>query len=264
MLVPASVAAGAGWIASRGTGWVAAVGSVIAWWLAVAIALVGCQGFQWWPEESWQQMVWPALVWGLLLSTTTRYHDRGWRWVLAGILAAWTAMIAMPQGEAWGDLFDLYRDWIPLIVVSCLANGFALERMAKGGAERWCLLVTVGALLGPLVLAATTYGSLAQWALALVVATFSLAVVGLFRPKHPVWISAFPAWATAAGVIASARFYTYEQHPVWLYGLILFSPTLIVSIDLAIHRRSERGRIIVSATASLLVIGAVTWALLSS
>ena len=264
VLVPASIAAGASWLASTRAGWVAAVGSVIGWWLAVAIALAGCQGLQWWPEESWQRIIWPALGWVLFLSTTARFQGREWRWVLAGILAAWTAMVSMPQGEAWSDLFDLYRDWIPLLVVSCLANGFAIESMAKTGAGRWCLLVTVGALLGPLVLAATTYGSLAQWALALVVATFSQAVVGLFRSKLPVWIAAFPAWAAAVGVVASARFYTYEEHPVWLYGLILFSPTLIASIDLAIHRRSERGRVIVSATASLLIIGAVTWTLLSS
>ncbi|MGI9474354.1 MAG: hypothetical protein ACR2NZ_22625, partial [Rubripirellula sp.] len=138
----------------------------------------------------------------------------------------------------------------------------AAEHMARHNASRWSLLVTVGGLLGPLVLAATTYGSLTQWGLAVVVATFAASVVGIFQPQTRVWVIAFPAWGAATLIAASARFYTYENHSPWLYGLILFSPSIIALIDQVMDGRTERVRVIVSAAGSLLIVGSVCWLLL--
>ena len=262
VIVPGVVAGVAAWAASKREATQAYLIIAVGWCLAVAAAQVACLGLRWSTEEAWQQLIWPLIAWALLVSGTASLSQQSWRWVMVGSLASLTAMIAMPGGEAWRDLFELYRRWIPLVAISCLVNGFAITCMAQRGSERWCLFVTLGGLLGPLVLAATTYGSLAQWSLAIVVATFGAAVAGLLQRQPRVWVIAFPAWAAGTGIVASARFYSYEDHPQWLYGLILFGPVIVAVVDHAIYRRTVRSRVISSAVVSTGIVFVITWMLL--
>lgn len=237
-----------------------------AWWLAVTAALVGCQGWQWWPEDAWRQAIWPLLAWVVLMGATAAAEDRNaLRWVVAGVLSIATAMFAMPVGEGWEDTLPLHRIWMGLIAASCLANSFALEQLSKSGGHRWSLLVALAGLGGPMALAAATYGSLAQWTVAMIAATAVTAGFAVFSElKSALWTAAIPATVGAAGITAAARFYSYETYPAWVYAAMLFAPTLIAVIDLSIRRRSTWLRVLVSGVVSAAAVAACVWKVLLS
>ncbi len=238
--------------------------AAVGWWLAVTVAMAGCQGWQWWPDDAWRQATWPILAWCVLLSGTATWPvapgDRelqvnSLRWLTAGVLACLTALVAMPSGDEWSDTFHLHRVWMCGVAVSCLLNSFSLESIARRGGERWCLLVALAGLGGPMVLAASTYGSLAQWTLAVIVATLVMAVHTIVAATATTWAIVFPVVAAAAGITAAGRFYSYEDHSPWIYALMLFGPTLVAIIDYPIRNRPTRWRVTASGIVSLLIVG---------
>ena len=235
------------------------------WWIAVAVALAARQGWQWWPEEAWRQAVWPLFAWAVLVSgAASQQLQRPWLWVVAGALASATALVAMPSGNEWSDTYHLHRVWMGAVATSCLLNSFAISCMAHRGAERWVLLVALTAPAGSLLLAGSAYGSLAEWTLAIVVATLSVAVWGMFAASLHGWVVAFPVLAAAASVTAAARFYTYEEIPHWVYGAALYGPTLIAIVDCLIGGRPTWLRVTVSGVVSLALLGSCVWAVLLS
>ena len=152
-----------------------------------------------------------------------------------------------------------------MIAASCLVNSYALERLAKSGGHRWSLLVALAGLGGPMALAAATYGSLAQWTLAMIVATAVIAVWAVFSDwDSGLWTAAIPATVGAAGITAAGRFYTWEAHPDWVYAVILFAPAFVALIDLMIRRRSNWLRVGVSGLVSAASVAACIWQVLLS
>ena len=233
------------------------------WWLAVTVALAARQGWQWWPDEAWRQAIWPILVWTILFSGwLAPQQHRPWVWVVAAALACATALVAMPSGEEWSDTYDLHRGWMCAVATSCLLNGFAICCMAHHGAARWALLVAMTAPAGSLLLAGSAYGSLAEWALAIAVATMVVALWGVFSTSINAWVVAFGVLAAAASVTAAARFYTYEDHPHWVYGAALYGPVLVAIVDSSMRGRSTWLRVTVSGVASLALLGSCLWAVL--
>lgn len=266
LAVPAAIAAGgclvSSWLRRRDVSQTCgAIVVTTSWWLAIVVSMIGLQGWRWWPDEAWRQAVWPILAW-VLWSGMTAFADRAGegRWVVAGCLAILTGMMAMPSGEGWQDALPLHRLWLPAIAISCLANTFALAQLARHGGHRWCLMVALAALGGPMALAASTYGSLAQWCLGIVVATGVIAIAGVgssFEAGR--WPVSIPAIVAASGIAAAARFYTYESHPRWIYGLMLMTPALIVVLDLP-FRHSNRGwRVVLSGTIAMLIVALCVW-----
>ncbi len=262
--VPAVIAAG-GCVASKfskpaARGWIAA----LCWWLAVTAAIVGLQGWQWWPEDAWRQAIWPLLAWALLAGAMAVAEDRSAiRWVVVGLLSIATAMIAMPGGEGWEDTFRFHRIWIGLVAASCLVNTYALQQLSRAGGHRWSLLVALAALGGPMALAASTYGSLAQWTVAMIAATGVVAAFAVFsRSDSDLWTAAIPSAVGAAGITAAGRFHSYETHPSWVYAVILFLPAAVALIDLTIRRQSNWRRVLVSGLVSATAVAACVWQLL--
>ena len=235
------------------------------WWLAVTVALAARQGWQWWPDDAWRQAIWPILLWTLISSVwLASQQHRPWVWVVAGTLACATALVAMPSGEEWSDTYYLHRGWMCAVATSCLLNGFAICCMAQRGAERWVLLVALTAPAGSLLLAGSGYGSLAEWALAITVATMVAALWGVFSASINAWLVAFGVLAAAASVTAAARFYTYEDLPHGVYAAALYGPALIAIVDFSIHARSTWLRVTVSGVISLALLGSCVWAVLLS
>ena len=107
--------------------------------------------------------------------------------------------------------------------------------MAHHGAERWALLVALTAPVGSLLLAGSAFGSLAEWALGITVATMVVALWGVFSASINAWLVAFGVLAAAASVTAAARFYTYEDLPHWVYGAVLYGPAMIAIVDRSIR-----------------------------
>lgn len=234
----------------------------IGWWIAVLSAMVARHGWQWWPEDAWRQSIWPLVGWAVLLAGSfSDDSERGWRWIVAGVLACATAFVAMPSGDEWSDTFPLHRVWMFVVATSCLVNSFALERMARHGAMRWCLWVALAGLPGSLALASATYGSLAEWTLAIVVATLVAACLGIASNVR-VWLCAFPVFAAASSITAAGRFYSYEDHPAWVYALILYGPALLATIDMPMRHRPTWQRVTTIAVLSLAMVGSSVWAVL--
>lgn len=245
----------------------------LGWFAGVAAALVARQGFVWWPEDAWQQSYWLLLAWAIVLPATTGdvaateddageiapKSERGWRWLLSGTLACLTAMIVMPSGETWSDTLPLHRGWMVAVTLSCLWNGFAIESMARHGASRWCLLVALAGLGGPVAMAAATYGSLAEWGIAMTSATALAAVAGLIRWPSQAWVVAFPVVAGASIITASARFYTYEDYPSWIYAIALFTPTVVASVDGLVQTKPTWVRVTLSAVTAAAMVGLCVW-----
>jgi hypothetical protein len=266
VLVPAVITAMAAVVSIRHQGVCAAGCASLGWWVAVTTSLVAIQGWQWWPEDSWRQAIWPLLSWSLLLAGTAAIltHD-GFRWTVAGLLAIVTAMIAMPSGEGWQDTLPLHRHWMALIAGSCLVNAFAVERLSRAGGHRWSLLVATAGLAGPLALAASTYASLAQWAVSMVVATVVFAILGFKADvRSGLWTAAIPAVVGAAVITATARFYSYQSHPGWVYAIALFLPAMVSTFDLPFRSRPDWARILVSGLIAVAMVAVCVWKVLLS
>ncbi|MCP4888517.1 hypothetical protein N9D23_12525 [Rubripirellula sp.] len=253
----------------------------VSWFAATAIPLFGRQGFEWWPEDAWRQTVWLVLAWALILPATAmqratkpdqplgelpKFGERPasapWRWVVAGTLSCLTGMLVMPSGDAWSDTLPLHRCWMLSVTLSCLWNSYAIDAMARRNAARWCLLTALAGLAVPFALAAATYGSLAEWTLSMLVATFVAVIAGSTRWLPAAWVTAFPIIAGGSIITASARFYSYQDQPLWVYGVALFTPSILATIDCSVASRSTKLRIVVSAIAATTMIGACIWKVL--
>lgn len=234
--------------------------AAVGWWLATATALWGRQGWSLWPEDAWHQAIWPILLFAAALAATLRVgiENSGGRWVVAALLASGIAMVTMPSGEGWTDMLPLHRTWIPAVLASCLVNAWAIDRLAQSGGERWSLWVVLAGLAAATLLAASTYGALAEWGLAAIAVTSVLAVAASLKPFTRLAVAAaYPAVATSASIAASAHFYSYEEHPWWVSGLILFLPLIVVIIDHPLRQRNVWLRVVVAAIAASILIAII-------
>jgi len=170
----------------------------------------------------------------------------------------------MPSGPEWSDTYHLHRIWVGAVATSCLLNGFAIRWMADRGAGRWVLLVALTAPAGSLLLAASAYASLAEWSLAIVVATASVAICGMFPSSINEWVVAFPVLAAAASVTAATRFYTYDQVSPWVYIAVLYGPALVAIVDTFAGRGPDWLRVMTSGIVSAALLGSCVLAVLGS
>lgn len=238
--------------------WVIAIG----WSVAVMAAILGRGEWQWWPNDAWRRAIGPVLGWSIWSAFAVRYRGADATWMLAGLLATGTAMFAMPTGENWEDVYGLHRTWFALVATSCLINSWSIRQMAHAGAERWVLLVSLAGLGGPLALAASTYASLTECAIAAAVATIVFAVAGLSGKFSQAWVASFPIAAMAVSLGTAARFYSYEEFPAWSYGCMLFLPSVVALIDRVARRQRSPIRIAVAATVSAAMVAACVWVFL--
>lgn len=246
----------------------------LGWVVAVVAALYGQrivaaeESSFWWSDEFWHRGFWGVLAAGLLLGTTTRasVRDSPLRWVIAGLIAIVTAAISLPVGDGWDDALPLHRGWAALLASGCLAGFFALDRLANSKADRWFPLVVLAALAGPMFVAATTYGAIAQWTLSALAATAvsaGFALAGRLPSAIAVAIG-YPAIALATVINAAGRFYSFEEHPWWSYALLIAVAPTVAGVDWAFRIRSAWLRAFVAAVVSIALIAVSVAVQLSS
>ncbi len=240
------------------------------WCLAVAVALFARQSKSWmpdhtWPQEAWQQVVLPITLGSLLLALIANQSTRlaEVRWVVAGIAVTLVAMIAMPSGDGWSDMVPVHRFWMGAIITSGLFNLWLLDRMARRGADRWVMWVALAGLGSPTILAASAFAGLAEWFVAAIVATSVVAIATSLQKSTVIWCVLYPVVLFSGAGVAAGRFYTYEDHPIWLYGLMLFAPSVIALVDVPLERRSTVIRVVIALVTSLLVLVCVAWFVLA-
>lgn len=257
--------------------------AAIGWCLAMAVAM-GLR--QWrgseqeWLDtvfgiEAWQQILWPMFLFAGVLAIGrvpvfgwNRRHDGSGRYVAATAAACAVAFVVLPDGEDWADLFPLHRSWFALTVVSCLANAWMMERLVRSGGENWVLLVLLAGLGVPAILGAVNYAAPAEWTFAAIAATASCLLVSWAsawrKTPNAIWTIVYPGSAVIASMTTTARFYTYEDYPTWIYLTSLFLPSLVVLADVPFCLRGWKWRVPVAAVVSSSMIAAGAWQLLGS
>jgi hypothetical protein len=253
---------------------IAPVVVTVGWCVAVAVSLYGRQSKNFmpdhlWPQDAWQQVLLPIAIGSVALALVAKLSTRvadaccdEVRWLVAGLAATLVATIAMPSGDGWTDMLPLHRLWIGAIISSSLMNLWLLDRMSTRGADRWVLWVALAGLGSPAILAASAFAGLAEWVAAAIVSTLVMAIAASWRGMSSIWCALYPAVLFAAAAIASGRFYTYEEHPTWVYSVMLFVPSLIAVVNVPLESRSTAIRVGVALTTALLLLGCVAWTIL--
>lgn len=240
--------------------------TVLGWCGAIAITLMVRQQFDasawsWSDLEAWQRIHVPlslaALFLALTAHPTIRSHE--FRWIITALACLAVAVVALPSGEGWVDLLPVHRTWMAAVAGASLINVWLLDQMARRRTERWILLVALAGLGGPTMLAASAYAGLAEWGFAAIVTTLVYAIAAACRPTPPLWYVIYPATIFAVCTTAAGRFYTYEDHPGWLYGLVLLAPSWIAIADYFLRNRSQYLRVIIAAVLAASILLMAGW-----
>ncbi len=228
----------------------------LAWWLAVTLGLIGSSSLAVWTEATWPRMIWPLLGTAMLVSpfANNSVRNPSGTWVLMGGLSVIAAAIAMPSGDGWTDMLPLHRTWIAAITVAATCNALALQRMSLRGADRWLLLVILAGLACPAIIGAATYGALFQSCLAAIVVTMVLAVFAAWDRIGCCAGIIYPSVLFTTTMIASGRFFSYDEVSGWDYGLALFAPGLITVADGLVARRTVVIRVSVCAIVATAIV----------
>ncbi|EKK01776.1 hypothetical protein RBSH_02906 [Rhodopirellula baltica SH28] len=249
-----------------------AVLAVIGWCVAVSACMYARQDLDWSALEAWQIVLVPIGIASLLLAAcpceadslqaTSPRTSFGLWWLIAGLGSVATAMWTMPTGDGWTDMLPLHRPWMATVAAASLINVWSLDRMRRHGASSWSLWVGLAGLVAPTLLAASAYGGLAEWMVSGLVSTFVFAVAAVLMPESTIG-KLFPAvLLLAASTTATGRFYTYEDHPTWLYGLILLMPTCVSIPDAWLRERSTMVRVSTAVVVAVLLLAVIGWFLL--
>lgn len=249
-----------------------AVLAVIGWCVAVSACMYARQDLDWSALEAWQIVLVPVGIASLLLAACPCEADSlqaasprtsfGLWWLIAGLGSVATAMWTMPTGDGWTDMLPLHRPWMASVAAASLINVWSLDRMRRHGASPWILWVGLAGLVAPTLLAASAYGGLAEWMVSGLVSTFVFATAAVLMPESKIG-KLFPAvLLLAASTTATGRFYTYEEHPNWLYGLILLMPTCISIPDAWLRERSTMVRVSTAVVVAVLLLAVIGWFLL--
>ncbi|WDQ18006.1 hypothetical protein [Rhodopirellula sp. P2] len=242
------------------------------WFVAVSACMYARQELDWSALEAWQIVLAPVFVSSLLLagcswvpakdpSIDAKNHFGTW-WLIAGLGSVATAMWTMPTGDGWTDMLPLHRPWMASVAGATLINIWSLDRMRRSGAATWVLWVALSGLVAPTLLAASAYGGLAEWMVSALVATLVVAIAATWSPDLHLE-RMFPAvLLLAASTTATGRFYTYEEHPAWLYGLILLLPTCVSIPDVWLQGKSTFLRVCTAALIAVILLGVIGWFLL--
>lgn len=240
----------------------------LAFAIATAAALYGRQGVGWWPEDAWQRAVWPVGVGGIVLAGAIGWVAGGerFRWLALAMACGLTAYVTLPTGQGWDDLLPLHRDWMLGMFVCGFLNLWMLDGLAREGGSRWVGLVAVAGLGGAAMLAGASYASLAEWALAGIVAVGVATGGALLSGRGGLWGVVYPSGLLSVSVIASGRFYTYADYPTWLYGSLLLLPSLVGGVDWLLRACGMRERriwvrVVVAALVACVVLGLAAWKL---
>ncbi|MCC9656945.1 hypothetical protein [Rhodopirellula halodulae] len=245
---------------------------VVGWSAAVVASLVARQDLDFDSLESWQMALVPVVLGSLLIAVLSptkdsfaseQTHGHSITALIAGLAGVATAMWSMPTGDGWVDMLPLHRPWMAAVAAAAMINLWALNRMQHAGATAWMMWVALAGLFAPTLLAASAYGGFAEWLVSALVATtvFAIGCSGLslasFAKLTPA-VVLLSASATATG-----RFYTYEDHPAWLYSVILLSPCIITVADIPLRERSTKVRVLVAVLVTVVLLVLVAWYLFS-
>jgi len=196
------------------------------------------------------------------------------RYVAAAVLASLLAYVVIPSGEGWEDSLNLHRAWSALIVASVMLNTFSLDGLIRSGAQVWPLLVMIAGIGPAFLLASLNYAAPAEWTLAGLASTFGVLIAAgwaamrgssIFNGRVTAGLTAavtLPVSGLIATAVTTARFYTWEEYPIWLFAIALFLPTIVAIIDFPLRRLSSKVRIPVAALISAGLIAACVWKLI--
>lgn len=255
----------------------------LGWWIGLAVTMAARQWMtaddaDWLTNlkgiEAWQTALWPLLLLAVVPSLVGERSTAEIRFVAAALLASGLAYVVIPSGENWDDLSNLHRPWSALITASVLLNTFSLDGLIRSGAKLWSLLVMAAGFGPAILLTSLNYAAPAEWTLAGLAGTGGIllaatwAAIRKSKTKNGSEIAVLSAAITlpVSGLIATAvttaRFYTWEDYPAWLYAIALFLPTFVCIVDFPLRRFSGKIRIPLAASTSSALIAICVWKLI--
>jgi hypothetical protein len=178
------------------------------------------------------------------------------------------ASISTPWESGWED----WQPWLGLFLIGMTASGWltfwSLERVWAAGGWRWAPLLTVIPLAAGCVMAATAFGELAEWLVAVLVASGMMLGISVWlgwqHPNHiwlwlpPVIAASFAPWI--------ARLYQFQPIPSSVLGISGLGPLVVSLIDAAAVRRGWGGWARMNLAASLagLLVALLLWQVLQA
>jgi hypothetical protein len=242
--------------------WFGAGLTAIAWLAGIVVAQYKTLiPWEWWSEECWQRLFWPMGVAALLLGTSSLCCGHAnWRLLTMSLVAWATAWLSIPRSSGWRDIDSLEGIWMLAIGISTLLNGWLVERWIATKAPRWGLWVLIGGLGPPLLLAASAYGTMAQWVVSVLAATLGVAIVAFFSPQGLAASIAAPLAVVISAMVAWGRFRSSTPSISWDDLPALFAPGIIALLDTAFAGRIPTwARILLAGLLSAGVIGFLYW-----
>lgn len=276
------------WLSRRGfeplAGWLLGLT-----WLAVIWAQQSLRIGHWWGgEEFWHSLcfglaplailapwIGPALLHRSIASAQTdwevassaaRRSNFGGPTLLGGLMALCLvvlASISTPWEAGWED----WQPWLGLFLIGMTASGWltfwSVERVWANGGWRSAPLLAAIPLAAGLMLAATAFGELAEWLMAVLVAATMLLGISLWlgwqHPSHvwiwwpPVIVASFAPWI--------ARLYQFEAIPSSVLVISATGPLAVSLIDTLAVRRNWGGwgRLILATSMASLLVAGMLW-----
>lgn len=238
------------------------------WWFGWIISVSTLKQWTWtsenWPfVDPWMLLPWPMLASTCLLvlpfyHASTPLNVR--RAILALTITSLFSWLAMPAGNSWKDMLPELPFWMAVVPLSIFSNGLSSEALLKRDANRWGLWILVASLGSLFALALQAYATMAQSILALLAATILIAFGCLLRPRPWGLVLVWPL-ALAIGTFGCwVRFRNYQPLSTWIYLLVLFTPTLVCSLDAACYQLGlRRTRWLIAALASAIPLSIVIY-----
>ena len=259
----------------------------LGWWIGLAVAMASRQWMNadvdWLLRlrggEGWQTSLWPMLLFAMVPSWVGNQAMATARFVGAAVIASLLAYVVMPGGEGWEDMMQLHRSWSALIVASVMLNTFALDGLIRSGAKVWTLLVMIAGVGPGFLLVSLNYGAPAEWTLAGLASIGGVLLASGWATTREgrdsespetkghttVAVAAaitLPVSGLIATAVTTARFYTWENYPSWLYAVALFLPSIVAFVDYPLRRSGGRIRIPVAGAISSILLAACIWKLI--
>lgn len=236
------------------------------WWGALLVAHLILLPWVTWPEPSdaWKRMLLCTVPFVLVLGLSQCCGEKPWRLLIAVLFASLGPWLVLPSGEGWKDIEAISAPWLACMIPSIVWNGWSMEQLAKRDAGRWSNWVWIAALGASVAFALGVYATLAQWLLSVLAAVLGIGLVGMFRKNNWGAIISFPAAFVLAGSVAWNRFLSHSPEPWWVYGLVLFTPSLVAEIDRTAKLSKGWQRILLAGVLSAIPVGIVVLRLVMS
>lgn len=230
---------------------------------------------QWAAKEPWNFLVW--LIPGVMIayaiarsivSVPIKFATVVWPLLASAAVAC--LWICTPQGTGWEDKQGEVLSWMALGVIAIVWNFYSLDAIALRGGLRWSGWVLVAHMAAASMFVLQSYASFGMWTLVGVAVAAAAALVGSLRlfsaQQSCSWQLSPITFGLSIQALTSmivGAFYHSELPNRWLFGGLLFLPTVVSLVDLPFRKFNSWARAAIAAIVSCIILGTLAYQILS-